>query len=107
MLTTKLYLIGLALLFGGFALIAVGSFGGGNSSAGGFVLIGPIPILFGGGKYGGFLAILSVAGGLVMLLMVYLLLRSGQGWRTRETTTDKQYINRKSEIWQICKNFSH
>ncbi len=78
----KLYLFGLALLLSGIVLIALGSFGEGNVSSGGFVLIGPIPIVFGSGKYGGFLAVLSVVAGLVMLVTVYVVVRGARVGRT-------------------------
>ncbi len=86
MLTKKLYPFGLALLLGGLVLITVGSFQGGNVSAGGFVLIGPFPIVFGSGKYGGFLAVLSVVAGLIVLVMVYVALRGARAGRTPERT---------------------
>ncbi len=87
MLSTRLYLFGLALLLSGLVLITVGSFQGGNVSAGGFVLIGPFPIVFGSGKYGGLLAVLSVVAGFVMLVMVYVALRGARAGRTQERTS--------------------
>ena len=89
MRTLKLYLVGLALLLSGFGLIVVGSFGEGSVSTGGFILIGPLPIIFGSGKYGGLLAALSVVAGLVTLVMVYLLLRRVWVGRPPETTLDR------------------
>jgi len=75
LLQPKLYAVGVVLLFLGFAMIVLGSFTGSNASVGGFVLIGPVPIVFGSGKDAGLLAILSVAAGLITIVMVYLMLR--------------------------------
>ena len=75
MLQPKLYAVGVVLLFLGFAMIVLGSFSGSNASVGGFVLIGPVPIVFGSGRDAGLLALLSVAAGLIMVAMVYLTLR--------------------------------
>ena len=84
MLQPKLYAVGVALLFLGFAMIVLGSFTGSNASVGGFVLIGPIPIVFGSGKDAGLLAILSVAAGLITIAMVYLTLRQTRRMGTPE-----------------------
>src|SRR5439155_26705599 len=75
LLQPRLYAVGVVLLFLGFAMIVLGSFAGSDATVGGFVLIGPIPIVFGSGKDAGLLAILSVAAGLIMITMVYLTLR--------------------------------
>jgi len=75
MFQPRLYAVGVLLLFLGFAMIVLGSFTGGNANVGGFVLIGPIPIVFGSGKDAGLLAILSVVAGLIMIAIVYLILR--------------------------------
>ena len=84
MLQPKLYAVGVVLLFLGFAMIVLGSFTGSNASVGGFVLIGPVPIVFGSGKDAGSLAILSVAAGLIVIAMVYLTLRQTRRMRTPE-----------------------
>ncbi len=75
MFQPRLYAVGVLLLFLGFAMIVLGSFTGGNANVGGFVLIGPIPIVFGSGKDAGLLAILSVVAGLITIAMVYVILR--------------------------------
>ena len=82
LLQPKLYPVGVFLLFLGFAMIVLGSFTGSNATVGGFVLIGPIPIVFGSGRDAGLLAILSVAAGLILIGMVYLTFR-----RTRRMGT--------------------
>ena len=84
MLQPKLYAVGVVLLFLGFAMIVLGSFTGSNASVGGFVLIGPVPIVFGSGKDAGLLAILSVAAGLITIVMVYLMLRQTRRLGTPE-----------------------
>ena len=56
-----LLLPGGCFVFLGFAMIVLGSFTGSNASVEGFVLIGPVPIVFGSGKDAGLIAILSVA----------------------------------------------
>lgn len=74
---TKLLYAGMLLILSGIALVVAGS-AGGNALVGGFVLIGPFPIVFGEGSNGGDLAVLSVALGLVFLasLMVFSLIAS-------------------------------
>ena len=84
MLQPKLYAVGVVLIFLGFAMIVLGSFTGSNASVGGFVLIGPVPIVFGSGKDAGLLAILSVAAGLITIVMVYLMLRQTRRLGTPE-----------------------
>ena len=79
-----MYAVGLVLLFLGFAMIVLGSFTGSNATVGGFVLIGPIPIVFGSGKDAGLLAILSVAAGLITIVMVYLTYRQTSRMGTPE-----------------------
>ncbi len=86
MLQPKLYAVGVVLLFLGFAMIVLGSFTGSNATVGGFVLIGPIPIVFGSGKDAGLLAVLSVTAGFIMVVMVYVMLRRTRGMGTPEPT---------------------
>ena len=88
MLQPKLYAVGVVLLFLGFAMIVLGSFSGSNASVGGFVLIGPVPIVFGSGKDAGLLAIRSVAAGLITIAMVYLTLRQTRRMGTPEPTEE-------------------
>lgn len=66
-----LFITGTLVIFLGFALIAVGAASQGNVSAGGFVLIGPFPIVFGTGASAGTLASLSIVLGVLMLLLFY------------------------------------
>jgi uncharacterized membrane protein len=67
-----LYAVGVVILLLGFMLVFLGSFSGGNASVGGFVLIGPLPIVFGSGRDSGLLAILSVVAGIIMIVLFYM-----------------------------------
>ncbi len=67
-----LYAVGVVILLLGFTLVFLGSFSGGNASVGGFVLIGPLPIVFGSGRDSGLLAILSVVAGIIMVVLIYM-----------------------------------
>jgi len=67
--------VGIALLFLGVAFIVMGSLTSGGVSTGGFILIGPLPIVFGSGSNGQILGLLSIALGLLMILLLYLGLR--------------------------------
>jgi uncharacterized membrane protein len=71
--SARLALAGLLIIFLGFAVVAVGAFSGagGSSSTGGFILIGPIPIIFGSGPNSGALASIAVAIS-VGMIVVYL-----------------------------------
>lgn len=62
--------IGLLLALVGASLLVYDASSQGGTSAGGFILIGPFPIVFGTGSNGGELAILSVALGVMMLILV-------------------------------------
>ncbi len=66
--------VGLAMLFIGFLVVVAGMItaSGSYASSGGFILIGPIPIVFGNGPNSGTLAIVGAALTAVMVA-VYLL----------------------------------
>jgi uncharacterized membrane protein len=68
----SLLLIGLAVVLVGFALVVFGSMSQANVSTGGFILIGPFPIVFGTGGSGGQLALLSVVVGVILVVMTAL-----------------------------------
>jgi uncharacterized membrane protein len=78
----RLTWVGVAIIFVGFLVVAFGATvgSGGSSSSGGFILIGPIPIVFGNGPNSGMLAevglVITVAMVAVYLLSFFLL-RSG------------------------------
>ncbi|MBU6998918.1 MAG: DUF131 domain-containing protein [Theionarchaea archaeon] len=78
----KLIALGILVIVAGFALVVIGSIGSmlqageehqGDVRAGGVILIGPIPIIFGSDKT---MALLSVAGA-VLLLLAYVVWRRG------------------------------
>lgn len=76
----RLLVLGFTLVFLGFAIVVVGSLSSGQVSTGGFVLIGPFPIVFGTGGNGSTLALLSVVAGLIVLFFSLLSLVA---WGTR------------------------
>jgi uncharacterized membrane protein len=71
----KILAFGFVLILAGFVLLFLGSVGGTNVSTGGFVLIGPVPIVFGSGTNGSVVAVLAVCIGLLMLFWFVLLAR--------------------------------
>jgi uncharacterized membrane protein len=68
----KLLLVGLLVIVAGMLVILMGSVGQAGVSTGGFVLIGPFPIVFGSGSNGGQLATLAFAVGVLMLALLAL-----------------------------------
>ena len=64
----KALVAGFILLLAGFALVVAGMSGQGNVSTGGFVFIGPFPIVFGSDPAGWQLALVSVVIGGIMLV---------------------------------------
>jgi len=66
------FLVGLVVVLVGFTLVILGSVGQTSVSSGGFILIGPFPIIFGTGGNGGELAILSVLAGVILIVMTAL-----------------------------------
>jgi uncharacterized membrane protein len=81
---SKLMLLGVAMIFIGFIVVAAGALTGtgGSGSTGGFILIGPIPIFFGSGPESGTLAVLGVVITVVMLA-VYIFAFLGSRSRRR------------------------
>ncbi len=69
----KLVVVGLLTILAGMALVILGSASQGTASTGGFVLIGPFPIVFGTGSSGGQLATLALIAGLVMVGLLLVL----------------------------------
>jgi uncharacterized membrane protein len=65
---SRLLLLGVVIIFVGFLTVALGAFTqpSGSNSSGGFILIGPFPIVFGSGSNSGMLA----AVGLVITAIV-------------------------------------
>ncbi len=77
----NLMIAGIVMILAGTFLIVGSSFlysSQGNVSWGGFVLIGPIPIVFGNGKYGSVVSILSLVLGILMIVLLYIYLKKGR-----------------------------
>ena len=76
--SARLTLWGFAIIFVGFVVVMAGILTGpmGSSSSGGFILIGPIPIIFGSGPNSGTLAavalVITVAVVALYLLSIFL-----------------------------------
>ncbi len=89
----RLLLLGIAIIFVGFAVVVAGALSGpsaAGSSSGGFILIGPIPIVFGSGPNSGMLAAVAVA---ITVVMVAFYLVSFFLWRSerrRETEMGRE-----------------
>ena len=86
--SSRLLSIGFAIIFIGVLMVALGSFigseSGGSTSSGGFILIGPIPIVFGNGPNSRVLAEVGLVITLVMVtiyLVSFFVWRSGRGSR--------------------------
>ena len=73
MVSGRILAFGFVLILAGFVLLLLGSVGESNVSTGGFVLIGPVPIVFGSGTNGSIVAVLAVCMGLLMLFLLILL----------------------------------
>jgi len=74
----RLLVAGLLIIIAGVAVLLLGSASQGGMSTGGFILIGPFPIVFGSGTNGGQLATLALAVGVLMIILVSVL-----AWRFR------------------------
>ena len=71
----RLLWLGALLLTAGIVTLTTALTTSGNGSAGGFILVGPFPIVFGSGKNGDVLAWLSVVLGLMMIVLLFLISR--------------------------------
>ncbi len=73
--------VGFALIIAGFFVVAAGSLSGASSvSTGGFIMIGPIPIVFGSGPDSTWLGYLGL---IVLIAMVAVYVASFFLWRSR------------------------
>ena len=63
---------GLVLIVAGSVIVVVGSAARGAVSSGGFILVGPFPIVFGTGPSGSQLADLALAVGILMFVLIAL-----------------------------------
>lgn len=87
----RLAFLGVAIIFVGFVVVALGAFTGTSEpgSSGGFILIGPIPIVFGSGPNSGTLAAVALVITLAMValyLLSFFLMRSGEGRKAEAGT---------------------
>jgi len=84
----KLVWVGFAIILVGFVVVALGAFlgpgGSGSTSSGGFILIGPFPIVFGSGQNSGMLATVAVAITLVTVTVYLVSFFLGGSARRRE-----------------------
>ncbi len=82
----RLVWVGFAIIFVGFLVVAVGALlaSGGSGSSGGFILIGPFPIVFGSGPNSGMLASVALAIS-VLVVVTYLVAFLFWGVRRRRT----------------------
>ena len=88
----KMVWLGFAIMFVGFLVVALGAItgAGGSGSSGWFILIGPIPIVFGSGPNSGMLATVALVIALAMVgvyLVSLLAWRSGRGRGSRKRTS--------------------
>lgn len=74
----KLLVAGLLMIVAGMTVVLLGSSSQGGVSGGGFVLIGPFPVVFGSGTKGAQLATLALVVGLLMIVLL-----SVMAWITR------------------------
>lgn len=81
----RLSLLGFGIILTGFVVVAVGAFQGGSSSGGGFILIGPVPIVFGSGPDSGTLVELGV---ILTVAAILLYLVPFLAWRSRRRDAD-------------------
>lgn len=103
----RLVLLGIAMVFVGFALVAAGALVGpsGPSSSGGFILIGPIPIVVGSGPNSGTLATvgLVITAAMVAVYLISLLLwRSGKRREAGAGTLGSSWLMPTGR-WSLCR----
>jgi uncharacterized membrane protein len=84
MKSTNLASLGMLIIFSGFLVVIVGAVlgAGGSTSSGGFILIGPIPIVFGSGPNSSMLASVALAISAIMIA-VYLVSFLTWAWKRR------------------------
>jgi len=82
--STNLASLGMLIIFSGFLVVIVGAVlgAGGSTSSGGFILIGPIPIVFGSGPNSSMLASVTLAISAIMIA-VYLVSFLTWAWKRR------------------------
>jgi uncharacterized membrane protein len=82
--STNLASLGMLIIFSGFLVVIIGAVLGadGSTSSGGFILIGPIPIVFGSGPNSSMLASVALAISAIMIA-VYLVSFLTWAWKRR------------------------
>ena len=82
--STGLASLGVIIIFAGFLVVFFGAVleAGGSTSSGGFILIGPIPIVFGSGPNSSMVASVALAISAVMIA-AYLVSFLTWGWKRR------------------------
>jgi uncharacterized membrane protein len=86
MRSARLASLGILVIFVGFIVVFIGALQGasGSTSSGGFILIGPIPIVFGNGPNSGYLASVALAVSAVMIAFYVLSFLAWSRGRRRE-----------------------
>jgi uncharacterized membrane protein len=84
--STNLASLGMLIIFAGFLVVIVGAVLGadGSTSSGGFILIGPIPIVFGSGPNSSMLTSVALAISAVMIAVYFVSFLTGGRKRRRE-----------------------
>ena len=88
----RLTLLGVAIIFVGFLVVVLGALtqSGGSGSSGGFVLIGPIPIVFGSGPNSGMLATLGLVITVIVVAFYIVSLLVWRSGRRQESRSELQ-----------------
>jgi len=83
----RLGLLGISLVFIGFFVVLAGvaTSSGGSGSTGGFILIGPFPIVFGSGPGSSTLALIGAA---ITIVVIVAYLVTFLRWRASRTSTE-------------------
>lgn len=76
MIQVRLLFTGIIIIIAGMILLMFSVASQGSISTGGFILIGPFPIVFGTGQNASILALLSIIIGAIMLILIYMMTRS-------------------------------
>ncbi len=90
--TARLMWLGITIIFAGFLVVALGATlgSGGSSSSGGFILIGPIPIVFGSGPNSGMLAAVALLVTVAMVAVYFLSFLFWRSGRRREAEVEPE-----------------
>lgn len=89
----RLLPLGFLLIFAGFIVLTVGSLsgaGGGSTSTGGFILIGPFPVVFGSGPDSGMLAQAGLVITVAVVALYIVMFLASRSRRARETNAQSE-----------------